>query len=456
MKVTPIHNGKMHPRKKRAPDHTPDDKQDNKHTPEPDGPLSGPVKALRKLRAQGKSEAEAHAMSGLPELGSDDTPQPRRKARHAQPHEEPHRSAITVRLSEVEPRQVSWLWSGRIPLGKVTVLDGDPGLGKSLLSLDLAARVTTARLMPDGSSSDLHAPAGVLILSAEDDLSDTIRPRLEAAGADLALIVAFGGIQERHSERLPTLLDIEDIRRELRKSDARLMIVDPLMAYLPSLVNSYRDQDVRGALAPLAALVADLNVALLVIRHLNKTLMHNALYRGGGSIGIVGAARSGLLVAQDPDAPDGTRHILVATKANLAKLPPALAYEIDTNAEGIPYISWHGATLHTAATLLAQQEEAEDRSALEEAKDFLRDSLTEAPQAAKEVKREAEQAGIAEHTLRRARAALGIKPLKTGRPGEDKQLWFWSFPSKMPKSAEDAHKKTWASSGENGHLRESE
>lgn len=372
------------------------------------------------------------------------------------PEQKAQSNSLTLtRLSDVVPSAVRWLWPGRIPLGKVSVLDGDPGLGKSLQTLDIAARVSTARAMPDGSASDLHDPAGVVILSAEDDLGDTIRPRLEAAGADLSRVVALTAVRDEDDTRLPTLADLEQIRQAIVEVDARLLIIDPLMAYLPDKVDSHRDQDIRRSLAPLAVLAAETGIAALVIRHLNKTEGKNALYRGGGSIGIIGAARSGLLVAKDPEDPDGERRILVSTKSNLAKLPPALAYRV-VAPNGVPFIAWQGTTHHTAASLLAQQAEGEDRSALEEAMTFLRESLTDGPRPSREVQREAEQAGVNAITLRRARTALGIKPAKTGRPGDEKQQWQWSLPPKLLKSVEDAHKKSMSTFGRNEHLREAE
>src|SRR5262249_8218950 len=220
---------------------------------------------------------------------------------------------VITRLSDVTPQPVRWLWRGRIRIGKLTVLDGDSGLGKSLLSTDLAARISKARLMPDNTANDLRDPAGVVILSAEDDPSDTICPRLKATGADLSRIVLLAGLRDSDSVRLPTLADLEAIRHAITLVNAKLVIIDPLMAYLPGRVDSHRDQDIRSSLAPLAALAAETGVAVLVIRHLNKTEGKNALYRGGGSIGIIGAARSGLLVAQDPE--DEERRILAVTKS---------------------------------------------------------------------------------------------------------------------------------------------
>ena len=159
---------------------------------------------------------------------------------------------VIVRLADVQPESVSWLWAGHIPLGKLTILEGDPGLGKSALTCDLAARVSTGRPMPDGTAG---VEGGVVFLSVEDGLADTIRPRLEAAGANLDRIVAFSGMRDSEGERLPTLpKDLVGLERTIRESSAALCVLDPLMAILGGEVNSWRDQDVRRALAPLAAM----------------------------------------------------------------------------------------------------------------------------------------------------------------------------------------------------------
>jgi hypothetical protein len=377
---------------------------------------------------------------------------------HASSESIQEQKAVLLRLSEVSPQPVRWLWRSRIPLGKVTVVDGDPGLGKSLLSTDIAARVTTIETMPDGTESDLHEPVGVVILSAEDELADTIRPRLEVAGADLSRVVALAAINTGDDTRLPVLSDLEEIREAIRQVDARLVIIDPLMAYLPGKIDSHRDQDIRRSLAPLAALAAETGVAVLVIRHLNKAEGRNALYRGGGSIGIIGAARSGLLVAKDPE--DEDRRILVVTKSNLAKLPPALAYRITANANEIPSLSWEGTTDHTAASLLAQPVNGEDRSTLEEAKDFLRDVLASGAVPARDIQKQADQAGISYATLRRAKTALTLIVRKQGgffSKDRESQQWCWMLPSgESYPAAEDAQNPSEdAQTREHEHLQQS-
>jgi len=331
-------------------------------------------------------------------------------------------SAVLLKVSDVKPKKLRWLWPSRIPLGKVTVLDGDPGLGKSLISIDIAACLSKGQPMPNAASAELE-PAGAVFLSAEDDPEDTIQPRLALLGADLERIVLLQGIKHDDGQSWPTIANLDAIKEGIQKVGAKLVVIDPLMAYLPAETNSYRDQDIRRGLAPLAALAAELDVAVLVIRHLNKTSNNNPIYRGGGSIGIIGAARSGLMVAKDPD--DDSRCILSVAKSNLAKLPASLAYRIMSNAAEVPYIDWLGTTQHTAASLLNDQTDTqEDRSALKDAEDFLSDYLKDMPRKAGDVLKAMKPAGISEKTLRRAKIRLKIQSKKSDFQGE----YFWSLP----------------------------
>jgi RecA-family ATPase len=255
--------------------------------------------------------------------------------------------AKTLRAADIEPERIRRLWGNYLFLGKVTVIDGDPGLGKSTAMVDIAARVTTHQPMPDGSRSDLDGPASVLILSAEDGAGDTIRTRLEAAGADLERAIIWDcNIDDNGSELLPSLPEDISLMAELiQRHDVAMVTIDPIMAYLGSNTNSYRDQDVRRALAPLAKIGEATGAALVLVRHLNKAMGGSAIYRGGGSIGIVGAARSGLLAAKHPD--DENRRILASTKCNLGPQPPFLAYRLEGHANGAGYVVWEGVTAHS-------------------------------------------------------------------------------------------------------------
>ena len=207
-----------------------------------------------------------------------------------------------ILLADVTPERVAWLSRGRLAVGKITMVDGDPGLGKSTAMIELAARITRGEALPDGEKG---RPRGVVIMSAEDGIADTIRPRAEVAGADLRHIRILA---EKADGSLPTIPeDIPLIEATLMAMDAALLVVDPLVAFLGWKVNVSRDQDVRRALAPLKAMAERCGVAVVLLRHLNKQLLTNALYRGGGSIGIIGGARFGLMFAYDLEDPPGSR-----------------------------------------------------------------------------------------------------------------------------------------------------
>lgn len=337
---------------------------------------------------------------------------------------------VLVTLSSVQRERVEWIWPGYLARGKLHIMDGDPGLGKSTAALDIAARLSRGAMMPDGSPGT--TPAGVVILTAEDGLADTVRPRLEAAGADLERIVALTGIVDGDGERMPGLpLDLAAIEAGIRQVDAALVIVDPIMAYLPADVNAHRDQDVRRALAPTAALAERTRSAILAVRHLNKSGGAHALYRGGGSIGIIGAARVGLLVARDPD--DDARRIVAVTKNNLAAESASLAFQlVPDDAIGAARVEWLGESAHGASALLAiRADDPEEGGALAEAVDVLRTILADGPVPAKDAEREATTgAGVSRATLLRARKAAGVVAEKVGRPGASGQFWQWRLEPK--------------------------
>ena len=321
-------------------------------------------------------------------------------------------------LSDVEAEQVGWLWRGRIPKGKLSIWEGDPGIGKSAATIDVAARVSVGHQWPDEVPCEA---GGVVLLSAEDGLADTIRPRLDAAGADPSRVLALTTIRDAHGERLVSIPeDLEVIRDGIKRVNAKLVVVDPLMAFLSGDVNSHRDQDVRRALAPLAAMAEDTGAAIVVVRHLNKGTGGSPLYRGGGSIGIIGAARCALLVAKHPE--DENRRVLASLKSNLGPLAPSLTFTLAEAANGAARVEWRGETSLTAAALLAAPVDPEERSALDEAKDFLRDALEEGTRWSKAIKKEAREADISEMTLKRAKSELGVRSVK------EVDGWYWQLP----------------------------
>lgn len=332
-----------------------------------------------------------------------------------------------VCLADVQPERVQWLWPNRIPVGKLVTLDGDPSLGKSTLAVDIAATVTNGGLWPDGTRCDF--PGDVLLLSAEDGLSDTTRPRADAAGADVSRMHAIEGVPTIAEDgevtlRPPNLADVSALEGHIVAKHARLVIVDVVMAYLPTGVDSHKDQDIRRVLSRLSALADRTDCTVLLLRHLNKAKGGDPMYRGGGSIGIVGAARSGLLVATDPDDPD--RRILASVKSNLGPAPESLAYRlVGSGHYGVARVQWEGQTTHTARTLLA--EPSDDDGAQSEAESWLQDYLTEqGAVSSKEAKTEAAKVGIKDRTLQRASKRLGVTVDSRGFP----RVTWWQLPSR--------------------------
>jgi hypothetical protein len=243
-------------------------------------------------------------------------------------------------LSDVAPQPICWLWRNYVPLGKLVVIEGHPGTGKSVVTADLIARVTTGVAMPDGSTSDLRGPANVVILAAEDDPADTLRPRLQAAGADLSRVHLWETITTDEVSRLPMFPeDVATLANVVAETGAKLVVIDPITAFLSPRVDAWKDAEVRRALTPLSLLAADMGIAVLTIRHWTKALTANPLHRGGGSIAFVAAARSILAVVQHPE--DDELRVLASIKSNLAARPPSLAFEIE-QAGTVPVIRWKG------------------------------------------------------------------------------------------------------------------
>jgi len=330
------------------------------------------------------------------------------------------RLARLVLLSTVKPERISWLWPGRVPLGKLTLFDGDPGLGKSTLALDLAARISEGREMPDGTESDLDGPAGTVLLTAEDGLADTVRPRLDAAESDCTRIVALRFVVNADGkQQLPTVRDIDAIEEAITLVGARLIVFDPLVAYLGK-ADSHKDQQVRAALADLADLADRTHAAVIAIRHLRKSSAEQAMYRGGGSIAMIAAARAAHLIAPDPDDPE-ERRILAPLKMNLARPSPSLAFVLHGLGD-VARIVWQGESDHTAEDLLGSSR-TRARPALEEAADFLRTALEQGPRPMRELLLEAQAMGIAEVTVRRAKSELGVESNKEDFEGG----WTWEL-----------------------------
>jgi hypothetical protein len=345
----------------------------------------------------------------------------------AQPAKPPP-TPVLVAMNSVRPSPVSWLWTHWLPLGTLAVLDGDPGLGKSTLTLDLTARITQGWEMPPEGGGCSEEPAAVLLLSAEDDPEQTIRPRLDAANADPSRVHFFQSITEGQGdgkrERPPVLpWDLDLVEDRIKETGTVLVIVDPFSAFLGSEFDAHKDQDIRRCLHQLALLAHRSRVTILLVRHLNKLSGGPALYRGGGSIAITGAARAAMVVGRDPDEP--TRHVLAMNKSNLGPHPRSLAYRIEQAGPDVTRIEWEGETDLLPADILWH---AQGRSPgrpddqVTEAEEFLATALANGPVAVTKLEKDAKAAGMSWRTVQRAKSNLKVFSRKI------LDCWVWKLP----------------------------
>jgi hypothetical protein len=334
-------------------------------------------------------------------------------------------SAVAVPASLIRRRRVEWLQTRRIPLGALTILVGEQGLGKSLFTCTLAASLSRGEL-PCGKGSSLF-------LTAEDSPEFTVRPRLEAAGADLEQI-AFARLTAAGLDAdLELPRHVDELARLVTETGAMLVVIDPLTAHLAG-ANTWRDSDVRGALAPLQRIADSSRAAVLALLHLNKGHCSDPLRRTGGSVAFTAAARSVLLMARDPDDPEaerGRRRVLAHVKCNIGPLAPSLAFELrpillpadgdEPELETVTLAETGESPRSGSELLAAAGMDGDERSALGEAVAFLREALADGARSAAELKREAKELGIAGRTLDRARSRLGIESRREGFGGG----YFW-------------------------------
>lgn len=335
------------------------------------------------------------------------------------------------RLSDIKAKPIDWLWRGRIARGKVSMIAGNPGLGKSQLTLFMAAVVSTGGRWPvDGSNCERGS---VLLLSAEDDAADTLRPRLEAAGADLKRCCVLDAIRERMANGgnclrpfnlKADLAKLEALLREI--GDVALIVIDPVTAYLGN-ADSHKNAEIRGLLAPLSDLAARYQVAVVCVTHLNKGGNDTeALMRVTGSIGFVAVARAAFVVVKDRE--NDARRLFLPLKNNIGNDQNGLAFALESHV--LPgeietsRVVWEGEAVTVTADEAMATDVNEQRSGTDKAADWLREVLRAGPMAAQEVERIARDAGISPKSLRRAREKLGIKPQKQGFGGG----WWWSLP----------------------------
>jgi len=306
-----------------------------------------------------------------------------------------------VRMSDILPEPVVWLWQDRIAMGALTIFSGDPDVGKTTIVCDLAARVSRGCGWPDGSA---NVAGDVVIISAEDSAKYTIRPRLDSAGADVRRI-HFGDDID--------LSNPAQVRASIQRvSGCRMVILDPLSAFLGA-VDSHKDAGVRRSLKPLAAIAEVLGVAVLGIMHLNKNSDGPAMTRTMGSMAFVAASRASYIFAKDPDDSQGRRRLMGRLKNNLSPITTGFAYRIEpsqSNSE-IGVVAWEPdpVDLDVDAILGGRRRRSQRR---EQCEQWLRECLEEGPRPSAEVDAAAKAAGYSPKMIQVARKTLGVKAEK--------------------------------------------
>lgn len=325
----------------------------------------------------------------------------------------------------LEPRAVDWCWKPRIPIGGITLLAGPGGLGKSTIGAWIAARASLGEL--EGTFAG--EPVNVVIASAEDTAREVMVPRLTVAGARQEVgAVTWPKVRgEDRPLHLPN--DVPDLLKAVDEANARLVIIDPLVAFIGEEYDSHKDHQMRRVLAPLAAMAERLGIAIVGVLHVNKSGSQSILERIIGTVGFVNAARSILVLGTDPSKPDDTtERILAHPKHNWSAGAPSLSVKIEVQ-EPWPGIETSVARFNGTSNVplseLFTTHTAEERSATEEAREFLREELgggLEVP--VKDIQRRRRALDISDTTLRRAKKAEGVRSRKVAYSGE----WVWYLP----------------------------
>ena len=331
------------------------------------------------------------------------------------------REPVLVCVADVKPEIVHWLWHPYIPLGKLTILEGDPGLGKSYVALAVITALTRGAPLPGVMCGQDLTPQRAIYLTAEDGIADTLRPRLDSMGAAVELVHVLEGRRDDKGEIVPiTLEDIDVLERALQRTAAKVVVIDPIQGFLGANVDAHRANEVRPLLTAVGRLAAKFKCAVILIRHLRKSGADRAIHAGLGSIDFAAAARSILLVGQSPEAED--LRILAHSKSSLAKAGGSQSFKITDGR-----FQWTGPSSVTPEELSAPPSRSQ-KASVDEACEFLKDMLGAGPVAAADVRSQAAEVGIADRTLDRAKARLDIRSERVGGAGRAGS-WQWSTPS---------------------------
>ncbi len=319
-----------------------------------------------------------------------------------------------INMSDVKSKPITWLWYPYIPNGKITILQGDPGDGKTTLILRIAAKLSKGELIID--QNEKREPINIIYQTAEDGLADTIKPRLEAAYADTSRVYVIDD-----SKKSLSMCD-DRLEQALLETKAKLVILDPLQAFLGANVDMHRANEVRPIMSHLAALAEKYDCAVVLIGHMNKSMANKATYRGLGSIDIPASSRSVLLLSRIKDNP--TIRVMLQIKNNLAEEGEPIAFELNKKT-GFRLIGKYNITadeLLNGTTNLTKTEQAEKMI-----KDILSDGIAKPQPYFIE---QGKYRNICERTVIKAKQNLGVKSVKINGK------WFWNFPKSTLQACE--------------------
>ncbi|WP_460359522.1 AAA family ATPase [Mycobacterium sp. ZZG] len=352
---------------------------------------------------------------------------------------------VTRSLADVEPTKVEWLWRPWLPLGKVSILEGEPDVGKSALTLTLSAIVSNGGEWPDSIvGGDVVAgvaaeAAGVVLVGVEDDYADTVVPRLIAANADLTRVHTIVQPLDARGNPVPFVVpdDVERLRRAVAETQAKLVIIDPITAFLStSQVKAGDDPSTRQALMPLVALAAETGCAVVLVRHLNKATGMSAKHRGSGTIAFTGVTRSVIVAGKlKEQTPDGPTHAIARTKGNLSKEPMAIGYRLDSAPDDpdSPIVKWFDPLDLTADQLVGADgakvsDARKSAPARQEAMDILQQLLSDGPVPAETaIKLTKENADCGIGVIKAASKQLGVIKKRVYVDGKVDH-WTWELP----------------------------
>ena len=320
-----------------------------------------------------------------------------------------------INMEQVEVEKIDWLLYPFIPFGKVTIVQGDPGEGKTTMVLQIIAKLTKGEaVLPSGSDEPALEgktmalePVNVIYQTAEDGLGDTIKPRLLSAGADCSRVMVIDD-----NDQALTMMDAR-LEEAIIKTKARLVVLDPIQGFLGAAVDMHRANEIRPLMKRIAVLAEKYHCAIILIGHMNKNSNGKSSYRGLGSIDFQAAARSVLIVGRIKDEPE--IRVVCHVKSSLAPEGKTIAFRLDKDTG----FEWIGEYDISADDLLSGENRGQK---IRSAKEFLKEVLASGSVAQTKVAEEAESRGIKKKTLWNAKKELEIDSVKIGNQ------WFWMLP----------------------------